>query len=1083
MRTLSRAADARKRDFYLKSYGIKMQSGWIRRPKGGTPVVFVHGILSSGEACWRHENGTYWPELLKNEAELEALGIYVFTYQTGIFSGSYRLGDVVDALKEHMRLDGLLDSQRIIFVCHSMGGIVVRKFLVERATDLIERKIEIGVFLVASPSLGSSYANWLSPLARLFGHAQADALRFEQDNAWLNDLDKEFQNLKEARKLTIQGKELIEDKFIVLKKILRKQVVEPFAGARYFGEPFKVSQSDHISIAKPQTKDAIQHRLLCQFIKSMLELSVDSRTREAETPSEEERPPPFMAPKAFEYMLGRGESLKNLTQRLLNSTGRTVTLLMQFPGVGKSELAAFLANDEDVKKHYGDGVLWAPLGKNPDVKALLSEWAQELKIPPEEMTLAGSTDARIRTINRYIGNKRILLIVDDAWNNDHITPFRDIGARCDLVVTTRSIQVAGDLVRGPVTEENGIFRLKALGVDDGLALLEFLAPNAIKKQKEKGLARELVQLVESLPLALFLMGRYLAGEASLNQPRRISGALHKLRAAEKRLSLKMKRLPGRPEDQPRTLMAAIDMSVEELDDEARQALYMLSVILPKPYRFSNKDAEGMFGIEYESLNKLVDAGLLEVAKPDDGKAPGGSAAADQENLMEEDEEEAPEYYQLPRTIADYAQAQLTPEQLQDYHHKAVNYFASLLREYEEERTGDATSYERMYSYERPAWQAMKAAWLYHQAQTSDRTEANLNMAQIYFDAFWWWRCYNKEFPFCDQILNEWRETQTSDVDRKWLAQLTKFQEAYPTGYEKQDKGDWHAVEAALLEIRRLGGMDWKPGALPPPTSSSCDKTAGRLHVRAITNFFLAESYRYRAVNDQRADELYDETVRIFREHLYAEDDDWNLPWAYWHLADLALERGQGEEALEMAAESLRLERETSEEIFDKGRDNEVIANDYRVGADVRWQHRELELAFQNYALAVFYAYLFQCLPKCPDFYTADFYLEMTTRTRNRLAELWADGQKDAALQACAYLREFWKPYWELEGSSSAKVDYQALLEAGELAKLESVLFPRRPAEHDRHEDSEYVRQARKVTEAIRDPQARAQQVNQIVRAI
>jgi hypothetical protein len=43
----------------------------------------------------------------------------------------------VDALKEHMRLDGVLESNQIIFVCHSMGGIVVRKFVAERAAELI----------------------------------------------------------------------------------------------------------------------------------------------------------------------------------------------------------------------------------------------------------------------------------------------------------------------------------------------------------------------------------------------------------------------------------------------------------------------------------------------------------------------------------------------------------------------------------------------------------------------------------------------------------------------------------------------------------------------------------------------------------------------------------------------------------------------------------------------------------------------------------------------------------------------------------------------------------------------------------
>jgi phosphoglycolate phosphatase-like HAD superfamily hydrolase len=183
---------------------------------------------------------------------------------------------VVDALKELMRLDGVSKSRHIIFVCHSMGGIVARRFVVARASDLIATGTSIGFFLIASPSLGSDYASWLSPLASFFGHTQVDALRFEQTNSWLMDLDRDFRNIKESGYPLINGKELVEDKFIILKRLLRKQVVEPFSGARYFGEPYKVPKSDHYSIAKVESESAIQHRLLRQFVLESLETNTDS---------------------------------------------------------------------------------------------------------------------------------------------------------------------------------------------------------------------------------------------------------------------------------------------------------------------------------------------------------------------------------------------------------------------------------------------------------------------------------------------------------------------------------------------------------------------------------------------------------------------------------------------------------------------------------------------------------------------------------------------------------------------------------------------------------------------------------------
>ncbi|TCA34337.1 alpha/beta fold hydrolase [Rhizobium leguminosarum bv. viciae] len=235
-----------------------MRGEWIRKPSGSATVIFVHGILSSGETCWRNENGAFWPELLRDEPELAAIGIYVFTYQTGIFSGSYRLSDIVDTLREHMQLDDVSESDRLIFVCHSMGGIVVRKFIVEQAVDLISSKKDVELFLIASPSLGSAYADWLSPIAKMFGHAQADVLRFVRNNDWLKDLDKEFTNLKEDQKLKIRGRELVEDKFIFLRKhrILCRWILQNSSGLTERGESKSPSNRGARHSVLTQTKGA-----------------------------------------------------------------------------------------------------------------------------------------------------------------------------------------------------------------------------------------------------------------------------------------------------------------------------------------------------------------------------------------------------------------------------------------------------------------------------------------------------------------------------------------------------------------------------------------------------------------------------------------------------------------------------------------------------------------------------------------------------------------------------------------------------------------------------------------------------------
>lgn len=249
------------------------KNGWLRRTENSCTVVYVHGFLSSSENCWQHRNGTYWPNLLMNEKTLDKVGIYAYNYQTAISSGNYSLSNIVDNLKEIIfSLDNLAKSKKLIFVCHSMGGIVVRKLIVERSADFIDSDIEIGLFLVASPSLGSDYANWLGFAASALGNEQAKALKFSQHNQWLNDLDKSFINLKESNRILISGKEILEDKFISKKLFFwKKQIVEPFSGSRYFGESLKIAGTDHFSIAKPDSSEALQHRLLVDFVIKHIE--------------------------------------------------------------------------------------------------------------------------------------------------------------------------------------------------------------------------------------------------------------------------------------------------------------------------------------------------------------------------------------------------------------------------------------------------------------------------------------------------------------------------------------------------------------------------------------------------------------------------------------------------------------------------------------------------------------------------------------------------------------------------------------------------------------------------------------------
>ena len=238
---------------------------WIRKPSNNACVVFIHGFLSDGINCWTNENGTYWPSLLSEEREFEELGIYTVTYHTEYFSGNYSIEDATKACWEYMKLDGVLSSTNIVFVCHSMGGIVARRLYVKYKNDDLLDNLNANFFLLASPSIGSQYATWFKAISKILGNSQANSLQYTIHNDWLNSLDLDFQRARD--KYDLKGRELIEDRFITpFSFFWKKPVVDYSTANRYWSDSFRVAKSDHFSIAKPKGTRAEQYQILCGFI-------------------------------------------------------------------------------------------------------------------------------------------------------------------------------------------------------------------------------------------------------------------------------------------------------------------------------------------------------------------------------------------------------------------------------------------------------------------------------------------------------------------------------------------------------------------------------------------------------------------------------------------------------------------------------------------------------------------------------------------------------------------------------------------------------------------------------------------------
>ena len=246
--------------------------------EGDTVFVFIHGLLSSAATCWANAQGKYWPAMVAQEEAFSGPSVFVSEYHTSVNSETYDISQCVAEVLRALKLPqptqrAPLSHARIIFVCHSLGGVVCRRLLEEHRQHFAGKSI--GVVLLASPSLGSKYAAKLQTVGRLYGHQIARQLLPSSDS--LKDIDNRFRSLLQQNEfLSLSGVEAVEHHGPVFFKGFPRilpPVVDAASASRYFGPTRILPNTDHFSIVKPASELDPVHLLLREYYLEFLQRS------------------------------------------------------------------------------------------------------------------------------------------------------------------------------------------------------------------------------------------------------------------------------------------------------------------------------------------------------------------------------------------------------------------------------------------------------------------------------------------------------------------------------------------------------------------------------------------------------------------------------------------------------------------------------------------------------------------------------------------------------------------------------------------------------------------------------------------
>ena len=322
------------------------------------------------------------------------------------------------------------------------------------------------------------------------------------------------------------------------------------------------------------------------------------------------------APPLPQQFVGRETDLAVLREWLQpGSRGvQTVVALQGWPGVGKTTTAAMLAHDAEVARMFPDGVLWARLGRQEQVAAELAAWLRSVRVEPGSAADPDHLSARMAAVLRHA---RMLLVVDDAWDEAAAERFTIGGSGCATVLTTRARSIADRIATSPAF----VHVLPVL--DDGAAvnLLAALCPAVFHARRDS--LDALVRAVEGLPLALQVAGGLLAADAAAGLPIdvRLTQLADGVELLKQDVPANLRELA---EEASPTMAAVLQRSVDALDPLNRLRFISLgSGLAPKPAVFSLatitdvwSELGGPAAVDAtQGVRDLVGRGLLETAGP------------------------------------------------------------------------------------------------------------------------------------------------------------------------------------------------------------------------------------------------------------------------------------------------------------------------------------------------------------------------------------------------------------------------------------------------------------------------------------
>jgi hypothetical protein len=232
------------------------QSHYVRRQNADTVIVFVHGIFGGAVGTWTNpDSRAYWPQMVADDSTFQNADVYVYSYSSPYIGHSYAIDELIENMRLVLSNDEVFQKHKnVIFICHSMGGIVVRGFLKRYQVNASQVPL---IYFFSTPTSGAhitQLARFLSKNPQLHGMLPANS-----DN-YVSDLQRDWRALPVHVNSRCAYEKLDTDGI---------RIVDEQSASALCDGPVDPILADHIGIVKPKNKDDLPYIALKQAFQGI----------------------------------------------------------------------------------------------------------------------------------------------------------------------------------------------------------------------------------------------------------------------------------------------------------------------------------------------------------------------------------------------------------------------------------------------------------------------------------------------------------------------------------------------------------------------------------------------------------------------------------------------------------------------------------------------------------------------------------------------------------------------------------------------------------------------------------------------